>query len=441
MPVVAIVGRPNVGKSTLFNRLIGEHRAVVHEEPGTTRDRLYGMVEWRDRTFAVIDTGGIGLEFGEGDLLDDVRLQAEEAMHQADIIVWVVDASTGLTAADEELADRLRRARHKPVLLVANKTENIRRQQSAIAEFSGLGFDEPILVSALHGEGTGDLLDAVVQWFPKGEEAETPPAVSIAIVGRPNVGKSSLLNALAGAPRTIVRDEAGTTRDAIDTRIVRDGQDILLIDTAGIRRRGKITPGVEKFSVLRAVRAIERADVAVLLIDATEGVLAQDTHVAGYVEEAAKGLIIAINKWDLVEKNARSQIEYTQAVRRELKFADWAPVLFISAKTRQRVGRVIETALHVQAERTKRVPTPQLNDVIRHAVQAHPLTERGRSLKIYYTAQTGIAPPTFSCFTNDPRLVHFSYVRYLDNTLRAQFGFEGTPIRIHFRARGDESSS
>ena len=452
MAIVALVGRPNVGKSTLFNRLIGEHRAVVHEQPGTTRDRLYGTAEWRDREFTVIDTGGIGLDTGEGwgsrseppgsrsgsDLLADVRLQAEEAMREADIIVWVVDAATGMTAADQEVADQLRPSR-KPVILTANKAENQKRQLDALAEFSRLGFEEPILISALHGEGTGDLLDAIVEWFPRtapqNSDGETP-AVSIAIVGRPNVGKSSLVNALVGRRRTIVRDEAGTTRDAIDTPIVRDGQTILLIDTAGIRRRGRIQPGVEKFSVLRAVRAIERADVAVLLIDATEGMLAQDTHVAGYVDEAARGLIVAVNKWDLVaEKHAKTQDEYTAVLRRELKFADWAPVLFLSAKTGQRVDRVVKQALAIQAERCKRVPTPRLNDVIRKAVDAHPLTERGRQLKIYYTAQTGIAPPRFACFCNDPRLVHFSYVRYLDNILRANFGFDGTPIRVDFRAR------
>jgi GTPase len=440
MPIVALVGRPNVGKSTLFNRLIGEHRAVVHDQPGTTRDRLYGTAEWRDREFTVIDTGGIGLDTGEGDLLADVRLQAEEAMREADVIEWVVDASTGLTAADYEIADQLRTSR-KPVILTANKAENLRRQQDAVAEFSTLGFDEPVLVSALHGEGTGDLLDAMVSWFPRAPaEEEVQPAVSIAIVGRPNVGKSSLVNALAGARRTIVRDEAGTTRDAIDSAIVRDGNTILLIDTAGIRRRGRVQPGVEKFSVLRAVRAIERADVAVLLIDAPEGVLAQDTHVAGYVDEAAKGLIVAVNKWDLVEKHPKSQQEYTMALRRDLKFADWAPVIFLSAKTGQRVERVISEALAIQAERTKRVPTPRLNDVIRGAVEAHPLSERGRTLKIYYTAQTGTAPPRFTCFCNDPRLMHFSYVRYLDNTLRAHFGFEGTPIRIEFRSRNERSA-
>ena len=437
MSIVALVGRPNVGKSTLFNRLIGEHRAVVHEQPGTTRDRLYGTVEWRDREFTVIDTGGIGLDTGDGDLLQDVRMQAEEAMRQADVIVWVVDSASGLTGADFEVAEELRHST-KPVILAANKAENQKRQQDAIAEFSVLGFEEPVLISALHGEGTGDLLDAIVSWFPKTPpQLEEAPAVSIAIVGRPNVGKSSLVNTLVGARRTIVRDEAGTTRDAIDTPIVRDGQTILLIDTAGIRRRGRIQPGLEKFSVLRAVRAIERADVAVLLLDATEGVLAQDAHVAGYVDEAARGLIIAVNKWDLVEKHPRAQQEYTEMLRRELKFLDWAPVVYLSAKTGQRVSRLLPLALDIQAERTKRVPTPRLNQVIRDAVDAHSLTDRGRALKIYYTAQTGTAPPRFTCFCNDPKLVHFSYVRYLENTLRTAFSFQGTPIRIEFRARSE----
>jgi GTPase len=438
MPIVALVGRPNVGKSTLFNRLIGEHRAVVHEQPGTTRDRLYGTAEWRDREFTVIDTGGIGLEAGDGDLLADVRLQAEEAMRQADVIIWLVDSSTGLTAADAEVADQLRPSK-KPVILTANKAENQRRQLDAMAEFPPLGFGEPVIISALHGEGTGDLLDAIVDWFPKAPpEDASPPAVAIAIVGHPNVGKSSLVNTIVGSRRSIVRDEAGTTRDAIDTSITRDGQNILLIDTAGIRRRGRVQPGVEKFSVLRAVRAIERADVAVLLVDATEGLLAQDAHVAGYVEEAAKGLIVAVNKWDLVEKHPKAQQEYTEILRRELKFADWAPVVYLSAKTGQRVDRIVSQALAIQAERTKRVSTPKLNDVIRHAVEAHPHNERGRTLKIYYSAQTGSSPPRFTLFCNDPRMAHFSYVRYLDNTLRDNFGFDGTPIRIEFRGRNDQ---
>jgi GTP-binding protein len=434
VPVVAFVGRPNVGKSTLFNRLIGEHRAVVHEQPGTTRDRLYGTAEWRGREFTLVDTGGIGLDTGEGDLLGDVRVQAEEAINQADVVVLVTDAHAGLTAADEEVAGLLRRAR-KPLILVANKVDNLRRELEA-AEMYELGLGEPITISALHGEGTGDLLDAIVEWFPKGlEEPEEAVAVSVAIVGRPNVGKSSLLNALVGQQRSIVRDEAGTTRDAIHTLIRRHGEWIRLIDTAGIRRRGKIAPGVEKFSVLRAVRAIERADVAVLLIDASEGVRAQDTHVAGYVEEAARGLVIAVNKWDLVAKHGRVQEEYIASVRRELKFADWAPVIFISAHTGQRVPKVLELAHAVQGERTRRVPTPQLNNLVRAAVQAHPLTERGKALKVYYSAQTGVAPPTFTLFCNDPRRIHFSYVRYLENTLRGEYGFTGTPIRFQFRGR------
>jgi len=343
-----------------------------------------------------------------------------------------------LTAADHDVANELRSSR-KPIIFTANKADNQRRQLDALAEYVPMGFGEPVLISALHGEGTGDLLDAIVDWFPKtAVEPETEPAVSLAIVGRPNVGKSSLVNKLVGARRTIVRDEPGTTRDAIDTPITRDGQTILLIDTAGVRRRGRIQPGVEKFSVLRTVRAIERSDVAILLIDATEGVLAQDAHVAGYVEEAAKGLVVAVNKWDLAEKHPKAQQEYTVALRRELKFADWAPVLYISAKTGQRVDRVLDTALAIQAERTKRIPTALLNDVVRKAVEAHPLTERGRALKIYYTAQTGTSPPRFTLFCNAPKLVHFSYVRYLDNTLRAHFQFEGTPLRLEFRGRREE---
>ncbi len=437
MPLVALVGRPNVGKSTLFNRLIGEHRAVVHEKPGTTRDRLYGTAEWRGREFTVVDTGGIGLDTGEGDLLADVRLQADEAIREADVIVFVVDAHTGISAADQEVADLLRRS-DKALILAANKAEGPKRQWDT-AEFYRLGFGEPLPISGLQGEGTGDLLDAIVEWFPRGVEVEDEQAaVSIAIVGRPNVGKSSLVNALIGQRRSIVRDEAGTTRDAIDTVIRREGEKIRLIDTAGIRRRGQVAPGVEKFSVLRAVRAIERSDVAVLVIDATEGVRAQDTHVASFVDEAAKGMIVAVNKWDLVEKTAQSQAEYTALVRQELKFADWAPVLFLSARTGQRVPSVLTTARAIQRRRTEHVGTPRLNEVIRGAVQAHPRTERGRSLKIYYTAQTATEPPTFTCFCNDPRLVHFSYVRYLDNTLRAAFDFEGTPIRIQFRGRDEK---
>lgn len=436
MPLVALVGRPNVGKSTLFNRLIGEQRAVVHNQPGTTRDRLYGTAEWRGRTFTVVDTGGIGLETGEGDLLADVRLQAEEAMREADVVVLVLDVSGELTTADEELVDQLRRS-DKPVIVAANKADNPRRQQDAAA-FYTLGLGEPVPLAALRGEGTGDLLDEIVGWFPKAPlEEEDEYDVSIAIVGRPNVGKSSLLNALVGHARSIVRDEAGTTRDAIDAVLEYQDKHVLLIDTAGIRRRGRVEPGVEKFSVLRAIRAVERADVAVLLIDATEGVRAQDTHVASYVDEAAKGLIIGVNKWDLIDNPIEAQQDSLSEVRNAFKFADWAPVVFLSARTHQRVERVVDLAMEVQAERIKRFSTPRLNALIREAVRVHPLTDRGRALKIYYSAQTGTCPPTFTLFCNDPKLVHFSYARYLENNLREAFGLVGTTIRLRFRGRND----
>jgi GTPase len=435
-PVVAIVGRPNVGKSTLFNRLIGERRAVMDEVPGTTRDRLYGTAEWRGREFTVIDTGGIGLETGGG-LLDDVLAQAQEAMDEADVILFVVDAATGPVAADAEVADLLRRSR-KPVVLGANKADGPRQGLSSV-EFFELGLGEPVPFSALHGTGTGDLLDEIVERLPPAAAAtEEAPDLSIAIVGRPNVGKSSLLNALLGKSRSIVSPLPGTTRDAVDTELRFEGLRVLLIDTAGIRRRGRIDRGVEKFSVLRAVRAIERAEVAVLVIDATEGVTAQDTHVAGYVQEARKGLVVAVNKWDLIEKTARTAQEFEARVHRELVFVDWAPIVFISALTGQRARRVLELARDIQAERDKRVPTPKLIELVREAVARHPLTERGRQLKIYYATQAGTRPPTFVFFVNDPKLVHFSYQRYLENQLRAAFGFQGTGIRLVFRGRNEQ---
>ncbi|MBI4494811.1 MAG: ribosome biogenesis GTPase Der [Chloroflexi bacterium] len=435
-PVVALVGRPNVGKSTLFNRLIGEHRAVVHEAPGTTRDRLYGIAEWGGREFTLVDTGGIGPQ-GLGGYAAEVLAQAQEAVRQADVIVFVVDAQAGPVAADQEVADLLRRAR-KPLLLAANKAEG-KRALLAAPEFYALGMGDPIPVSALHGTGTGDLLDGIVDALPPiPEEAEAEVAVAVAIVGRPNVGKSSLLNALLGQERAIVSDIPGTTRDAVDTLLERDDERILLIDTAGIRRRGRIEPGVERFSVLRAVRAIERADVAVLVLDATAGMTAQDTHVASFVQEAEKGLVLVVNKWDLVAKTSRTMAEHTEQVRRAFNFAPWAPLLFISARTGQRVERVLETVRVVQAERQKRVPTSRLNEVVREAVLEHRLTERGRALKVYYSTQGGVEPPTFVLFVNDPKLVHFSYQRYLENRIRAAFGFEGTPLKLVFRGHREE---
>ncbi|MDP8921716.1 MAG: ribosome biogenesis GTPase Der [Chloroflexota bacterium] len=441
-PVVAIVGRPNVGKSTLFNRLIGEQRAVMHDVPGTTRDRLYGTAEWRGREFTVIDTGGIGIDDAPNGgapipLMPDVLAQAQEAMDEADVILFLVDAATGPLPADLQVADLLRRSK-KPIVLGANKAEGKRTSQNSV-EFFELGLGEPHTLSSLHGTGTGDLLDEVVDRLPPaGGGPDEEYDATLAIVGRPNVGKSSLLNKLVGRERAIVSSVAGTTRDAIDTELRFEGKRILLIDTAGIRRRGKIGPGVEKFSVLRAVRAIERAEVAVLMIDATEGVTAQDTHVAGYVQEAAKGLIIAVNKWDLVEKDNRTTQEYTALVRRELDFVSWAPLVFISATTGQRARKVLELALAAQAERDKRVPTPKLIEVVREAFTRHPRSEAGRQLKVFYATQASTRPPTFVFFVNEPKLVHFSYQRYLENQLRQAFGIEGTAIRLVFRKRGEE---
>jgi GTP-binding protein len=419
----------------------------MDDVPGTTRDRLYGTAEWRGREFTVIDTGGIGVEAEPsgrpsdagrwGTLpLADILAQAQEAMDEADLILFVVDAAAGPLAADAEVADLLRRSR-KPVVVGANKADG-RRQGLNSVEFFELGLDEPIPFSALHGTGTGDLLDEVVDRLPPAEAAAEDDAdLSIAIVGRPNVGKSSLLNALLGKERAIVSPVPGTTRDAIDTELRFEGQRVLLIDTAGIRRRGRVEQGVEKFSVLRAVRAIERAEVAVLVIDAVEGVTAQDTHVAGYVQEARKGLIVAVNKWDLVEKDSKTAQEYTARIRRELIFVDWAPIIFISALTGQRARRVLELARAVQAERDKRIPTPKLIELVREAIARHPHAERGRQLKVYYATQAATRPPTFVFFVNDPKLLHFSYQRYLENQLRAAFGFEGTGLRLVFRGRGE----
>lgn len=433
-PVVALIGRPNVGKSTLFNRLIGERLAVVHDTPGTTRDRIYGTAEWRGREFTLVDTGGIGLELGAFE--QDVLAQAEEAVREADVVVLVVDASAGILPADEDVARLLRRS-HRPLLVAANKAEGP-RARLAVPEFHALGLGDPIAVSAIQGTGTGDLLDAILQRLPAEEERpEEPVAVALAIVGRPNVGKSSLLNAVLGRSRAIVSEVPGTTRDVVDTLINYRGKRVLLIDTAGIRRRGRIEPGVEKYSVLRAVSAIERADVAVVVMDATEGVTEQDAHIAGYVHEAAKGMILAMNKWDLVPSERRRPHEWEAAVRRELAFASYAPVVFISAKTGLRVERVLDLADAIQTEREKRVPTATLNQVIHQEVAAHPLTERGRKLRVYYVTQPEVRPPTFVFFVNDPTILHFSYVRFLENRIREHFGFQGTGIRLKFKARSE----
>lgn len=453
-PVVALVGRPNVGKSTLFNRLTGERTAIVEDVPGTTRDRIYGDCEWNGVGFIVIDTGGLEAptELGQARriqaqalaldselFVEHIQNQARVAVEEADAIVFVVDGREGLTGADSDIAEVLR-ATERPVLLAVNKTEGDQRKLDA-AEFWNLGLSEPVPVSAYHGEGIGDLLDELVTVIPPfpadyDETDDDDEHVAIALVGRPNVGKSSLLNTLLGMERAIVSEVPGTTRDPIDMELVYEGRPITLIDTAGIRRRGKVVPGIERYSVLRSMRSIDRSDVAILLIDATEGVTAQDTHVAGYVLEKMKGVVVAVNKWDVLEKDTYTMISYTKQLREELKFMDYVPVLYISALTRQRVHSVLPTTLEVADARAKRIPTSELNQIIRDAYdRVSPPTRGGRPLRLYYATQVSVSPPTFVVFVNDPDLVHFSYERFLENRIRERVDFPGTPIRILFRKR------
>ena len=442
-PLVALVGRPNVGKSTLFNRLIGERRAIVFDEPGTTRDRTYGESFWGGRDFDVVETGGIQSEAeiagaSMAEIVRGTRVQAQLAIDEADVIVFLVDGRDGLTAADEEVADILRRS-GKPTIVGVNKAESRERRDDAV-EFYALGLDEPVPISAYHGHGTGDLLDRIVAELPPAEEETEDDTPKIAIVGRPNVGKSALLNALLGQQRAIVSNVPGTTRDTLDTRFSWEGHDFTLIDTAGIRRRGRVEHGaIEQYSVVRSMKAIGRCDVAILVIDATEGFTAQDLHVAGYVQEEGKGLVVAVNKWDAVEKDSRTMDEYREEAREALDFMPYAPLVFISALYGQRVGKLPEVVLEVLAEREKRVPTGQLNKVIREAVVEHPpATKRNEHLKFYYATQPRTGPPTFVFFVNNPKMLHFSYRRYLENRIRQEFGFVGTPIRLSFRGRGDE---
>jgi GTP-binding protein len=441
-PIVALVGRPNVGKSTLFNRLIGERRAIVEDIPGTTRDRLYGDTEWNGRVFTVVDTAGLLLD--EDDLTPGtpqleiarrVREQAEIAIEEADAIIFIVDSREGLTAADAAVAEVLRRA-SKPVVLAANKADNRERALDAV-EFYALNLGEPIPMSAYHGIGVGDVLDRVTDVLPIIEAEEDEAAVKIAIVGRPNVGKSSLLNRLIGQERSVVSDVPGTTRDSIDTPVEIDGIKALLIDTAGIRRRGKIERGLERYSVMRALRAIERSDVALLLIDATEGVTAQDTHIAGMILESLKGVAILVNKWDLVVKDNTTFDAFSRHVREAFKFMSYAPLLFISAKTGQRVDKVLPLALEIARNRQRRIPTSELNTLLRRATYEHPPTavHKGAHLRIYYATQPQVAPPVFLFFANQAEQVHWGYARYLENRIRDRYDFTGTPIKIVFRSR------
>jgi GTP-binding protein len=441
-PVVAIVGRPNVGKSTLFNRLAGEQLAVVHEIPGTTRDRLVAEADWNGVLFDIVDTGGIDpahldpLSVGSKEYIEQIRAHAEMAVSEADAVLFVVDIEDGITSNDIEVAEILRKETQS-VLLVVNKCDNEQRRKRAL-EFFELGIGEPIAISALHGTGLGEMLDELVSalgsW--QASTAASEAQAHIAIVGRPNVGKSTLLNRLLGEERAIVSPIPGTTRDAIDTHLTYHSVPITLIDTAGIRRRGKITPGVERFSVFRTLKAIDRSDICLLLIDAKEGVTAQDANIAGMVVDRYKSLVMLVNKWDAVPKDAHTMHAARKVIEHELAFIDYAPLLFISAKTGQRVGQIIPTALRLQEQRAVRIPTAKVNRLVRDAMHSHaPPSKAGKRLRILYASQVGTDPPTFLLHVNDPKLVHFSYSRYLENQIRQSFGFEGAPIRLSYRKR------
>jgi GTPase len=457
-PLVALVGRPNVGKSTLFNRIVGRRVAIVEDFPGTTRDRLYAEADWGGYDFLLVDTGGLefpqaGGETGKsrqvegqtagiesGLFLEEMRQQVLVAMEDADVIVLLVDVAAGLTPQDYDVANLLRRS-GRPVILAVNKADNPRLRADAV-EFYALGLGEPVSVSALHGQGVGDLLDLIIQAFgPIDETAfDDSDHTKIAIVGRPNVGKSSLLNKLLGQERVIVSDIPGTTRDAIDMEIEVDDERVTLIDTAGIRRRGQIAPGIEKYSVLRALKAINRADVCLLVIDAQDMVTAQDQHIGGYILREEKSVVVVVNKWDAIEKDTHTMQEYTQALRSRLGFLDYVPVLFVSAKTGQRVKQILNTALQVQQERLHRISTGDLNRILQDAVAHHPPKNKaGRQLKFYYATQADTDPPTFVFFVNNRKLLHFTYERYLENRIREFHGFLGTPLRLLFRSRGDDT--
>jgi len=438
-PLVALVGRPNVGKSTLFNRLVGARLAIVEDIPGTTRDRQYADAEWQGRVFTVVDTGGLVLTTSD-EIAAQVRAQAQVAIDEADVIVFIGDILDGLTGADADIADVLRRTQ-KPIILAINKADNTRRELN-VHEFHALGLGDPLLISAIQGTGVGELLEAITRALPMlpPEEEEKPHVLHIALIGRTNVGKSSLLNRILGEERVIVSELPGTTRDAIDTTVRFHGQEIVLIDTAGIRRRGRIEGGIEKYSVLRALKAVNRADVVLLLLDAVDGVTAQDAHIAGYIREQAKSIIVLVNKWDLIEKDNSTQPQYEVYVRRELKFMPFVPLLFVSALTGQRVSQILPLALRINEQRQQRLSTEQINTILREATARHsPPSKYGTKLRFYYGTQVDVNPPTFVFFVNDERLVHFSYERYLENQIREHFKFEGSPLRLIFRGHEEKS--
>ena len=439
-PVVAIVGRPNVGKSMLFNKLTGRRTAIVEDTPGVTRDRIYGLCDWNGRTFDLIDTGGIEPST-DSQMLLFMRRQAEIAIEVADVIIMVTDVRVGMTAADQEVATMLKRSK-KPVVVAVNKCDAVGPVNPEVYEFYGLGLGDPIEVSAIHGHGTGELLDFCVEHFPPETEEEVDPdIIKVAIVGKPNVGKSSLLNKILGHERVIVSNVAGTTRDAIDTYYENESGRYLLIDTAGMRRKSKVDDAIERYSNMRSIQAIDRCDVCLILIDANEGVTEQDTKIAGLAHEAGKACIIVANKWDTVEKETKTMDEKTAAIRRDLGFMTYAPVLFISALTGQRVNQLFEAINSVAANSAMRITTGMLNNILEDATaRVQPPTDKGRRLKIYYMTQVGVKPPHFVFFCNDARLFHFSYQRYLENQIRAVFGLEGTPIKITVRQKGDRDA-
>jgi GTP-binding protein len=443
IPLVAIIGRPNVGKSALFNRIIGERRAIVDPMAGLTRDRLYAEAEWRGRRFTIVDTAGLVLGKDRDEVPEqrELRRRMEEqsrlAIEEADIILFVLDVREGLTAIDRDIAELLRRSR-TPVLILANKSDGRGREMLA-SEFYELGLGDPLPISALHGTGSGDLLDTVVELLPppRPEIVDDAVAGRFAILGRPNVGKSSLLNALLGDERSLVTAVPGTTRDPVDTTLEYEGKRLTLIDTAGIRRHG-LTRGVEQYSLLRGLRAMERSDVAMLVLDAADGVTAQDLHIAGYVVEAGRGLVVVLNKWDLLPTEEKEEKVWRKRIKEQFNFAPWAPISYISAKTGQRVAQPLEVALKVVEQRARRVSTPELNRWLRTTLaQRQTPTRKGKRLNVLYVTQAEASTPTFVFFVNDPELVHFSYRRFLDSQIRKQFGFEGTPLRLVFRKRGD----
>ncbi|MBE6655624.1 MAG: ribosome biogenesis GTPase Der [Ruminococcaceae bacterium] len=436
--VVAIVGRPNVGKSTLFNKLIGERRSIVEDTPGVTRDRIYGDCEWRGRRFTVIDTGGIEPKTNDI-ILSQMREQAQIAIEMADVIIFMCDIRVGLLADDRDIAVMLKKS-GKPIVLAVNKADKVGDMPYEFYEFYELGFDrEPIALSSLHGSGSGDILDAVLEEFPpETEEEQDDDVINVAVIGKPNAGKSSIINKMLGDNRLIVSDIAGTTRDAVDTRLENEYGKFNLIDTAGIRRSAKIEDRIEKFSVLRAKMAVERADVCLIMIDAKEGITEQDEKIAGLAHEAGKASIVVVNKWDAVEKDNSTINEYTKKITGALAYMSYAPLVFVSALTGQRLKNIFEQIVYVHNQARTRITTGMLNELLNSAMEkAQPPSDKGKRLKIYYMTQTAIAPPTFVFFCNNAELFHFSYQRYLENCIRETFGFRGTPIRIVVKQRGD----